>query len=203
MPEINSNKIRYGIQDVHVSGVEVDASTQAITYETPRRLPGAVSLSLDPEGDTSPFYADNVVYYRSTANNGYTGSLELALVPDWFRIAYLGEVKDSNGVIVEQSGNAEPKYFALLFQFQGDIKAIRHVLYYCTVSRPSNEGSTKEDAVAPQTETLNITADPRPGDQLVKARTGDDTASETYNSWYTTVYVPTVDSNGDIQVAAG
>jgi len=197
-----SNKIRYGIQDVHVAEATVSAA-QAVSYGTPERLPGAVNLSIDPEGDTSPFYADNVVYYRSTANNGYTGSLEMALVPDWFRIKYLGEVKDSNGVIVEQSGSSEPAYFALLFQFQGDVKAIRHVLYYCTVSRPSTEGATKEDSISPQTETLNLTADPRPGDKLVKARTGDDTASETYNSWYTAVYVPTVDSNGEIQVTSG
>ena len=78
-----ANKIRYGIQDVYVALATVSQLTHSVTYGSPRSLSGAVSISLDPEGDTSPFYADNVVYYRSTANNGYTGSLELALVPDW------------------------------------------------------------------------------------------------------------------------
>lgn len=198
----NSNKIKYGVSDVHIAKANISA-TGRVTYDTPVAFPGAVSISLDPEGDTSPFYADNIVYFRSTANNGYTGSLEVAYIPDWFRLAYLGDVKDSHGVIVEQSNTASPAYFAMLFQFQGDVKAVRHVLYYCTASRPSTEASTKEDSISPQTETLNLTSDPRPLDGLVKARTGEDTASETYNAWYTSVYVPTVDSNGDIQVTSG
>lgn len=197
-----SNKIRYGVSNVHIAKANISA-TGKVTYETPVALPGAVSVSLDPEGETSPFYADNIVYYRSNTNNGYTGSLELAYIPDWFRTGYLNETKDTKGVLVEQSSNADLAYFAMLFQFEGDKKAVRHALYYCTASRPSTEASTKEDSIAPQTETLNLTADPRPLDGLVKSRTGDDTASETYNSWYTSVYVPTVDSDGNIQVTSG
>ena len=32
----------------------------------------------DPQGESEPFYADNIVYYTSVANNGYEGDLELA-----------------------------------------------------------------------------------------------------------------------------
>ena len=31
-----------------------------------------MNLSLDPEGDTEPFYADDMVYYTTVANNGYS-----------------------------------------------------------------------------------------------------------------------------------
>ena len=94
-------------------------------------------------------------------------------------------------------------YFAMLFQFEGDKKAIRHVMYYCSASRTATEGATKEDSTTPQTETLNIAADPRPGDELVKARSGADTTSEVYNAWFTRVYVPTIDAEGNIQVTSG
>ena len=80
-------------------------------------------------------------------------------------------------------------YFALLFEFDGDIKAIRHVLYNCTASRPSIESETKEETIEPGTETLSLTADPRE-DGLVKSRTGDDTSDSVYRNWYQTVYVP-------------
>ncbi|MBQ9605756.1 MAG: phage tail protein [Lachnospiraceae bacterium] len=138
----------------------------------------------------SPFYADGVVYFRSVTNNGYSGDLEIALIPDWFREEILSETKDANGVLIETANNVSPVYFALLFEFDGDQRAIRHVLYNCTVSaRPTVESSTKEDTIEPGTETLAISADPR-DDGLVKAKSGDDTNAATYQNWYQSVYIP-------------
>ena len=189
-----TNKIKYNLKKVHVAILTKDGQG-GFTYGTPVALPGAVSLSLDAEGETTPFYADGVVYFRSTTNNGYSGDLEIALITDWFRENVLQETKDSKNVFIETSDNIEPVYFALLFEFDGDQKAIRHVLYNCTVStRPTMESSTKEDTIEPGTETLSISADPRE-DGLVKAKTGDDTDATTYQNWYQAVYLPTV-SNG-------
>lgn len=128
-------------------------------------------------------------------NNGYSGDLEIALIPDWFREEILGEIRDANGVLIETANNVSPVYFAMLFEFDGDQHAIRHVLYNCTVStRPTLESSIKEDTIEPGTETLSISADPRE-DGLVKAKTGDDTDDTTYQNWYQAVYLPTV-ANG-------
>lgn len=129
---------------------------------------------MDAEGDSSPFYADGIVYFRSVSNNGYSGDLEIALIPEWFRTEILKEELDKNGVLVENSNIAETEKFALLFEFDGDAKCIRHVLYNCSASRPSIESETKEDTIEPGTETLSLTADPRE-DGLVKSRTGDTT----------------------------
>ena len=49
-------------------------------YGVPKAIPGAVSISLDAEGESSPFYADGIVYFRSVTNNGYSGDLEMALI---------------------------------------------------------------------------------------------------------------------------
>lgn len=142
------------------------------------------------EGEASPFYADGIVYYRTMTNNGYSGDLEIALIPEWFRKSILKEILDANGVLIERSDDVEPVYFALLFEFDGDKKAIRHVLYNCTVStRPTMESQTKEDSIEPGMETLTISTDPRE-DGIVKAKTGDDTTSETYQNWYQAVYLP-------------
>ena len=182
------NKVKYNLKNVHAA-VLTKGDDGTFTYATPVAIPGAVSLSLDAEGDSSPFYADGIVYFRSTANNGYSGDLEIALVPEWFRTDILQEKKDSNGVLIERSDVTESVYFALLFEFDGDVNAIRHVLYNCTASRPSIESQTKESSIEPGTETLALTADPRE-DGLVKSRTGDETSAATYNNWYKNVYVP-------------
>ena len=191
MAATKKNKVKYNLKNVHIS-VLTKSDEGEFSYATPVSLPGAVSLSLDAEGEASPFYADGIVYFRSATNNGYSGDLEIALITDWFRENILKETKDSKGVFIETSDDVEPVYFAMLFEFDGDQKAIRHVLYNCSVStRPTLESQTKEDNIEPGTETLSISADPRE-DGLVKARTGDDTEDATYQGWYEAVYTPAV-----------
>jgi len=188
------NKVKYNLKNVHAA-ILTKGDDGTYTYAKPVAIPGAVSLSLDAEGESNPFYADGVVYFRSTSNNGYSGDLEMALIPEWFRTDILQEEKDSNGVLIERSDITESVYFALLFEFDGDQKAIRHVMYNCTASRPTIESQTKESSIEPGTETLSITADPRE-DGLVKSRTGDETTTATYNNWYKNVYVPSATTGG-------
>lgn len=185
------NKVKYNLKNVHAAVLTetVDDGVTSYTYGTPKAIPGAVSISLDAEGESSPFYADGIVYFRSVSNNGYSGDLEIALIPEWFRTDILQEELDSKGVLIERSDITESVKFALLFEFDGDVNAIRHVMYNCTASRPSIESETKEQNIEPGTETLSLTADPRE-DGLVKSRTGDSTDSDTYTNWYKSVYTP-------------
>lgn len=186
------NKVKYNIKNVHVAKQTETATTDGTTYEyaVPKNIPGAVSISLDAEGEISTFYADGIAYFVTSANNGYSGDLEMALIPSWFRVEILNETLDDNSVLVENANN-NTNPFALLFEFDGDVRAIRRCLYNCTCTRPSIESETKEETVEPGTETLSITNSPR-ADGLVKAQTGPDTAAATYADWYKSVYVPVV-----------
>ena len=184
-----ANKIKYGIKGVFYATATI-ASNGSATYGTPVALPGAVSLSLDAQGDTNKFYADNIVYYTSVANNGYEGDLELALIPDSFLKDCLGYGTDVNGVLYENAG-AEPVHFALMFQFEGDESAKRHVMYNCVANRPTVAGSTKEDSIEPQTETITITAttiyNAAYDKDIVKASCTTSQSTQ-YNSWNSSVY---------------
>lgn len=181
-----ANKIKYGISKCYYS--KITESNGAITYATPVALPGAVSISLEQQGDTSTFYADNIAYFTSNANNGYQGDLELALLPDSFRTDILGEKLDATSGAYMEYGNTATVEFALLFQFEGDENATRHCLYRCVASRPSVEGSTKEETIEPQTETITVTAMARETDELVKARCPY--GASAYNNWFSTVTEP-------------
>lgn len=189
MPD--TNKIKYGIKNVTFFPATIAANGSA-TYGEAIPVPGAVSLSLDPQGDTTPFYADNIVYYTSIANNGYEGDLEIAKIPDAVLTSILGYVEDKNSVLYEDA-NAPVKHFAMAFQFEGDAHARRHILYNCTAARPSVSGTTKEDSIEPQTETLSITATTiyvaALDKDIVKASC---TPSENtqYDAWLTTAYIP-------------
>lgn len=185
----DTNKIKYGLKNCWYA-VATIASNNSATYGTPKALPGAVSLSLDPQGDTTPFYADNIVYYTSVANNGYEGDLELAKVPDDFLKDVLGYGTDANGVMYEDA-NAPVVHFALMFQFEGDAHARRHVLYNCVAARPSVSGSTKEEGIEPQTETISITAttiyNAAYDKDIVKASVTPTETTE-YGAWTSAVY---------------
>ena len=183
------NKVKFNICNVHYALITVSEEGE-VTFGTPVAMPGAVSLSLEPNGEPSNFYADGYAYYTISNNMGYEGDLELAMVPESFRTDVLKESLDDNSVLVE-SANVETANFALLFEFDGDVKKIRHVLYNCSAARPNIESATNEEEIEVQTETLAIMAAPL-ANGYVKARTGDSTTDTVYTGWYTSVYMPTV-----------
>ena len=158
-----------------------------------QRLPGAVSLSVDANGEQENFYADDSVYYVLNNNAGYDGELEIALITTDFATTILGELLDSKGVLVERN-DAEFAQFALMFEFTGDKNKIRHVLYCCSASRPANEGETNEESKKVKTEKLKLKASALPNG-LVKSKTCESTDQNTYDNWYKSVYVPTT-ANG-------
>lgn len=187
MPDMK-NKVKYGLKNAHYAPLTVDEDG-AVSFGAPVAIPGSVSLTMDAQGDTNTFYADNIAYFVSAANDGYSGNLEVALIPDSFRQDILNERLDQGSQVLVENVNSQANPFALLFEFQGDKRAIRHILYHCTCGRPSVSGQTTNNTKTPATETMNLTASPLP-DGTVKAKTTADTAAAAYNSWYRSVWRP-------------
>ena len=148
------NKVKYGLSNCYYAVLDEAQNT----YGTPVAIPGAVNLSLDQEGETNNFRADNMDYYVSISNNGYSGDLEIAMIPDSFLTDVMGEVKEQTSGLQYELGDAKPKPFAFLFQFEGDVHAVRHVLYNCKATRPTLASQTTEQTIEPVTETINLTA---------------------------------------------
>ena len=180
------DKVKFGIKNVHV--FPINAMTAGVpTYGDPIAVPGAVSFSLSAQGDINKFYADNIVYYQSSANNGYEGDLTLALIPEDFYQKIFGQTPDANGVMTENA-SVEAKAFAMTFEEDGDQTGTKFVLYNCTATRPTKELNTIEDSKTPVTQSLTVSAVPlQSGD--VMGMTTAATPTATLNIWHEAVYM--------------
>ncbi|MDD9148159.1 Ig-like domain-containing protein [Sporolactobacillus sp. CQH2019] len=186
MPE---NKVRYGLRNAHYSKITENADG-TLSFGIPKPLPGSVNLTLTASGDPIQFFADDTTYYQEDTNNGYDGKFELSRLTEDFRKDCLGET--NNGEAMIENADSHGSKFALLFEFQGDKKATRHVVYYCSASRPEQASATKSDKTEVQTTTLEFTSAPRPDNRIVKANTSSTVSDAVYNGWYDAVYEPTL-----------
>ncbi|WP_242144936.1 MULTISPECIES: major tail protein [unclassified Bacillus cereus group] len=185
------NKVSYGLKNVRYATYEVKDGL--VTFGTTIPMPGAVELTNEPRGDLIEFYADDMLYYSADNNQGYEGTLNIATIPEQFAIDCLGEQLDEKDGVLNELADAKGKPFALLFEFDGDVKATRHVMYNCSASRPNISSKTKTNSAEPNTNELKFVASPlilTPGGRpMVKTKTTSKTTPEIYDSWYDAVYV--------------
>lgn len=173
----DNNKVRFGLKNVYYAKRTVSAG--AVTYGTPVAIPGAVNLDLAQEGSTDPFYADNTTYYVAQSNNGYTGSLEVAKIPQAMYTDIWGFTAAQDNLT--ENAETEPSSFALAFQIDGDQVDQFHLLYNVSAARPNIGSATTEASKTPQTQTFDITAIP---DESGNVRTFGD-ATGTIVTWMT------------------
>lgn len=188
----DTNKVKYGLEKVYVAVATIDTDTNTATYATPIHIPGARSLSMEPQGEMSEWYADNIVYYVTNANNGYQGDLEVARFPDSVLAAIWAIATAGNGIQYEDA-DTQAVHFALLFEFSGDKQKTRHVFYNCTATRPTISGTTTEETIEPQTESCQVTATSihvaALDKDIIKGKCNE--GDSAYANWYEAVTLPT------------
>lgn len=191
-----ADKVKFGIKNVHYALKSEDASgTGAPNYEKPVPIPGAVSFSLEASGDSTPYYADDMQYFVTVANNGYTGDLEVALFPDQFLQDVFGFTSSTNDKVMTENATVQPKQFALLFEEEGDTTGTKYVLYNCTCTRPSRSLATTTDTTEPQNQTVSVTASPLADGRTMSYTTGD-TPESVMTAWYDEVWLADTTSVG-------
>ena len=190
------NKVRFGLKNVYYALLTeaADSSTNN-SFGTPKAVPGAVSMTMDSNGTDGTFYADNVAYYKTFANNGYTGSLEMARITDEMLEDVWGMTVE-NGILTEKN-NVQPKPFALMFQISGDKNEELYVLYRVVpTTKPSMGSETVAEQVELGTQTFDFEALPLvtgPSYQAGKVfgRTVESTSTAIRTAWFTDVQIAT------------
>ena len=183
-------KVTYGLKNLHYAIMNV-TEDGTITYGSPKKIPGAVKLSLSPDGDIYEFYADDGVYYSTDSNDGYTGDIEVALIPDEFKVDVFGWEKSKDGGLYEVAG-VEPKHIALMGQMATDVVAKRVIFYDVLCGRPDINNETKQKTPNVQTQKMSLTCRPIEVNEkkYVKYTTTPEMSDEVYNAFFTAVKAP-------------
>lgn len=185
------NKINYGLKNAYYAPI-TEESTTNVTYGTPIPIPGAVNLSLKKSYDKVNVPADDDPMYATlTDNKGYDGDLEILNVPESFETDCLGQTIDGDTIVEGQEDTVKP--FALMFEFAGDKKKRRHVLYRCIAVPYDIEGATKGEKLEAKSIKLTFTASPAKDTGHIKRSTNNDTGS-VYNKWFSAVIDSTADA---------
>lgn len=181
----DKNKVQFNLKNVHYAKLTIEDGVP--TWATPVHVPGAVTLTLDPQGGVEPFYADGVVYYQSITNNGYSGDLEIARFPDTMLVDIWGFAIDETDKVITENANTEPGAFALLYQIDGDKNNDYYCLYNCSGTRPGIGGTTNTETKSLQTRKSTISAVPL-ADGKVMTRTSAESPESVKTNWFKKVY---------------
>lgn len=188
-----ANKVGFGISNLHVCEYNV-ASDGTVTLGTPLAVPGAVSLTLEPETEEQRFYADNTTYWAGYSDNGFTGTLEVALFSDEFKKRFMGYVQLDDGGIGQVKGVTKPSV-CLLFQSEGDAESRRGIIYNVSLGGIQREYNTTEESIEPTTESIDITV---VGDNKTGlTRVGYAQTATGYAGLFTTPPVPALPTTGE------
>ena len=180
------NKVRFGLSEIHVGTYDISPEG-VVKLGNPVALPGAISLTLDPEGEEASVYADDVKYWFNFEDNGFKGDLEVVRFTDEFSIKFLGKAKLEDGGIASIKGAQKPAVY-IAFQSKGDKENRRAILYNASIAQPNKEYKTKEDKTEVATEKAEITVAGDNGTGLTMVVYGENAAG--YKNLFTTPPVP-------------
>lgn len=183
----DTNKVEFGLSEIHVGTYTVNGGV--VTMGTPYKLPGAVSMSLEPEGDENKFYADDTTYWSNYQDNGFKGTLEMARFTDAFKTQFLGYATLADGGIAAVKGAEKPKVY-VCFQGKGDAQKRRCILYNVTLGQIKTEKKTIEDKTEPGTQSIDITVDGDVATGLTKVEYSEDASG--YSTLFTNPPAPAV-----------
>ncbi len=179
-----ANKVEFGLKNVHYA-VITDTGTE-VTYGTPVRIKGAVSMTAAPNGTVEEFEADDMVFYRSQGSNGYDLDFTFALLPDSFYQEVLGETVDMSNVRFENDADVV-KNIAILGEINGDAHKRPFLFYNVTPQRPAFDAQTSRTR-SPKTVSIKAAAVPHPYTGHIKAVATASTPQSLISGWYTEVY---------------
>lgn len=177
---MNKTIAKVGYAPLKTSGTEVSYEN-IVWFESAKA--GGREISAEPQGELEEYAADGITALQFANNGGYQINLTLLDIIDDVETAWLGNVKNSDGTIVEVADAKVPPRFALVVAKEAlNSEKIYDIDTYfnCIAQRPSRNAKTSEpdgklDLEFPQ---FTISARPLETNKLIVAHSHADELPE-------------------------
>lgn len=181
-----------GCRDLHIAKVLADPVGGPAKFDTPKKLPSLINVSITDSVESSKFFSDDTVEQSFSKISGKEVTIELGYLSAEDEALLTGkEYDETTGVIVQKSDDV-PQEIALLFRApksKGGFKYV--VLYKGTLLRDETEYATQEDSIESSTVSLSGTFIPLTSNGMLSAQVDSDIAgsSTITGKWFEKVYV--------------
>jgi phi13 family phage major tail protein len=171
-----------GLDMFHIAELTKDDDA-GVTYVAPEKLPGAVSVKVDPKTESTTVWADNSSHAVLNSLGDIDVEIEAADLPLELQKKIFGHTEE-NGV---QFASINDETMELALGFRSKISSGGYRYYWFLKGKPELlpvEGKTEEGKPAPQTAKLKLKFMPLQFNGRWKGQAEDGTTFTQGNKWF-------------------
>lgn len=143
-----------GLTNVHYAIMISDTAGVSATYQTPVRIPGAISANFSPSASNDTLFADDGPYDTASTLGAMSLELNVADLPASVRAALLGHAYAANGLLVHKSTDTPP-FVAIGMSVLKSNGHSRYLWYLKgKFADPDDNNQTKADSINWNTPTI-------------------------------------------------
>lgn len=183
--------VQIGLTNVVVAELLTDDIGSTATYETPVRIPGAMTANVNPNTSSETLFADDGPYETATTIGGITLSLNVADLDLETQAKLFGHTMTAEGVLIRKSSDTPP-WVAVGFKSLKSNGKYRYTwLAKGKFGLPEQTNESKGDSVSFQTPTTEGSFVKRETDDEWERHIDEDTANFTAaqaTNWFNNPY---------------
>ena len=144
-----------GVKDLHFAKLLTDPTSGKATYETPTRIPGAITVNVNPNASNETLFADDGPYETATTIGQIGLEINVADLPLEIQAEIFGHTLDAEGVLIRK-GSDVPPWVAVGFRSMKSNGKYRYTwLAKGKFGLPEQNNATKGDSVSFNTPTAS------------------------------------------------
>lgn len=178
-----------GLKKIYYA-LETKDDTESATYDTPKRLGHARSVSIAKEVETVTLYGDNMAVATKAKLKSITLTIETTDIPLEDKAILLGHSIDSTTGAMTAKGDDSAPYVAILFEatkFTGGSRFVK--LYKGKFAETQEDINTEGDSMEPQAPSMEGTFIARTfdGNIYTEADSTDEKSASITSAWFDAV----------------